>query len=113
MNAADRTLIAAMAAEVADVRLGFDDIAGLVTDLLRRLPIEARPQALTEAQAIDGLTQRLDALSDLLAVLAGDECVHAAAAALPLADMAERLTGRRPAAPSSSPAGSGELVLFD
>lgn len=111
MNAADRSLIAAMAAELADVRLGFDEVAGLVTDLVRRLPIEARPQALTEAQAIDGLTQRLDALAGLLRVLAGDECVHAAAAALPLADMVERLTAGRAAA--SSPAGSGELILFD
>jgi hypothetical protein len=66
---------------------------------------------LTEAQAIDGLTQRLDALSGLLHVLAGDECIHAAAAALPLADMADRLTRGR--AVAVAPADAGELILFD
>jgi len=110
MNAADRALVSAMAGELGDVRAGFDGVAGLVSDLVRQLPPEARPQALTQAQAIDELTQRLDALEGLLHTLAGDECVHAAAAALPLSDMAERLTGRAAARPVADP---GELVWFD
>jgi hypothetical protein len=44
-------------------------------------------------------------------VLAGDECIHAAAAALPLADMADRLTRGR--AVAVAPADAGELILFD
>ena len=36
------SLLAALAAEIGDVRMGVDRVSGLLTDLVRRLPAEHR-----------------------------------------------------------------------
>lgn len=94
-------LLAAVADELMLVREGIDGIEALVSDLVRRAPPEERPNALTHAQALDALTQRLEALSGVLRMLGGGASPSEAVSRLSLADMAGRL---RPAA--------GDLMLF-
>lgn len=116
MQAADRDIIAAMAAETADVRDQLDDLAGLVADLVRALPEGDRVSALTRAQSMDALGQRLDALSGLLQVVAGGACLRTAITGLPLSDMARRLgrAGADADVLAMTPvAASGDLILFD
>jgi hypothetical protein len=88
-------LLAAVADELMLVREGIDGIEALVSDLVRRAPPEERPNALTQAQALDALTQRLEALSGVLRMLGGGASPSEAVSRLSLADMAGRL---RPAA---------------
>ena len=104
-------LLAAVADELMRVREGIDGVEALVSDLVRRVPPEERPDALTQAQALDALTQRLEALSGVLRMLGGGASPSEAVSRLALADMAGRL---RPAAgePPSAPAASGDLMLF-
>lgn len=109
MEAADRALLAALAAETARVRDGLDEVAGLAGELIRALPADARGSAVSRAQAIDALVQHLDGLSGLLRALSTGETAARAIAALPLADMAARLSGSADA----RPADAGDLHLFE
>ena len=105
-------LLAAVADELMLVREGIDGIEALVRDLVRRAPPEERPNALTQAQALDALTQRLEALSGVLRMLGGGASPSEAVSRLSLADMAGRL---RPAAGEHRPASTadaGDLMLF-
>jgi hypothetical protein len=104
-------LLAAVADELMGVREGIDDVEALVSRLVRLAPPEDRPSALTQAQALDALTQRLEALSGVLRMLSGGASPAEAVSRLSLADMAGRL---RPAAgeATSSLAASGDLTLF-
>jgi len=104
-------LLAAVADELMGVREGIDDVEVLVSRLIRLVAPEDRPAALTQAQALDALTQRLEALSGVLRMLSGGASPAEAVGRLGLADMAGRL---RPAAgePPPSPAASGDLTLF-
>lgn len=114
-----RGLLTAVAAELADIRNGVDDAAGLVNELLNLAPPAQRLAYLTRMQAFDVLSQRVDALSGLAGALAADQPVDSALAALPLAEMAERLreTSLRgnptPAADPVRSAVAGDLLLFD
>jgi hypothetical protein len=71
---------------------------------------------LTEVQAIDLLSQRLDGMAAFLRVLADSAPihvttdVHAAVMGLTLAEQARRLSGAH--APPAEPADDGELQLF-
>ena len=105
----DRALLTALSAESADMRLQLEGLAAMVGDLVRGLPADARGAILAEVQAFDALGQRLEALSAVLGGLARGEEGAGLVAAVPLADMAARLTGA--AAPSAAPA--GDLVLFE
>jgi len=105
----------AFSVELATMGEGVEGLAGLVSDHVRQAPAEARPRALIQAQALDELTQRLDAMRSLAVVLARGEPVEAALDVVPLADLADRLRGVvllsapevrvRPVA--------GDLMLFD
>ena len=112
-------LLSAVAAELADIRAGVDEAGGLVSELLRLAPPEQRLSFLTRTQAFDVLSQRVDALSGLAAALAEDQPMDTALAALPLAEMADRLRElsfrvKPTAAPAPTPvAVSGDLLLFD
>lgn len=108
MEAGDRALLAALAAETARVRTGLDEVADLVGDLVRALPADARGAAVSRAQAIDALGQHLDGLSGLLRALSAGEPATRAIAALPLADMAARLGG----SVDAPRADAGDLHLF-
>lgn len=104
------SLLAALAAEIGDVRAGVDRMSTLVSDLVRRLPAEDRAEALTDAQALDVLIQRLDAVAGVLHGLSDGQTSADAVSAVLLSDVADRLHG---AAPDRAPAASGDLMLFD
>ncbi|MCO8019570.1 hypothetical protein NI456_11955 [Brevundimonas diminuta] len=115
-----RDLLTAMAAELADIRAEIEATGGLVSEVLRQLPPETRLGYLTRSQTFDVLTQRVEALAGLAQAVAEDQPMDTALAALPLAEMAERMQetthrARRPAADADGdePArAAGELHLF-
>ena len=104
-------LLVAVADELTRVREGIDHVEALVSALVRRAPPHERGEALTEAQALDALTQRLEALSGVLRMLGGGATPAEAVSRLALADMAGRL---RPAAGVQAAAAPdpGDLMLF-
>ena len=104
-------LLAAVADELMRVREGIDHVEALVSRLVRRAPPEDRVEALTEAQALDALTQRLEALSGVLRMLGGGATPAESVSRISLADMAVRL---RPAAgvQTAGASDSGDLMLF-
>ncbi|WEK57175.1 MAG: hypothetical protein P0Y52_11575 [Candidatus Brevundimonas phytovorans] len=112
-------LLSAVAAELDDIRAGVDEAGGLVSELLRLAPPEQRLGFLTRMQAFDVLSQRVDALAGLAAALSEDQPMDTALAALPLAEMADRLRELSfRVKPSSSAIASvapvcGDLMLFD
>jgi hypothetical protein len=110
-------LLSAVAAELADIRAGVDEAGGLVSELLRLAPADQRLTFLTRMQAFDVLSQRVDALSGLAGALAADQPMDTALAALPLAEMADRLRELsfrgRPVSEPAPAAVSGDLMLFD
>jgi len=108
-------IFAAYAAELGAIGQGLQGLEALVSDHVRQCAPEARPHALREAQAIDVLSQRLDAMRALAAALAQGERIESALGVVPLADLAHRLHSsiltHAPAAPAA--AGSGDLMMFD
>jgi len=112
-----KSLLTAVSAELSDIRIGVDATAGLVSELLELVPSEQRLAYLARIQAFDVLSQRIDALSGLAVALAGDQPIDTALAALPLAEMAERLreTSLRGMGTtgSNASADAGDLILFD
>ena len=59
-------LLVAVADELMRVRRDVDGVEALVGDLVRHAPAQDRPAALIQAQALDALNQRLEALSGVL-----------------------------------------------
>ena len=107
-------MFAAYAIELAEVGQGIEALSAMVSDHVRQCAPGARPAALRDAQAIDVLTQRLDAMRALAAALSQGEPVESALAVVPLADLANRLRSAV-LAPSFIPPASGEagdLMLF-
>ena len=98
-------LLVAVADELMRVREGIDHVEALVSRLVRRAPAEDR------AQALDALTQRLEALSGVLRMLGDGATPAESVSRISLADMAVRL---RPAAgvKTTEAADSGDLMLF-
>lgn len=108
------SLLAALAAEISDVRAGVDRMSTLVSDLVRRLPVDDRAEALIDAQALDVLIQRLDAVAGVLHGLSDGQTSADAVSAVLLADVAVRLKREAPARPvAHPPVTSGDLLLFD
>ena len=87
----NRDLLASMAAELIDIRAAVEQAGDLVSEMLRQMPGEARLGYLTRSQAFDVLSQRVDALAGLAQAVAEDQPMDTALAALPLAEMAERM----------------------
>jgi len=112
----DRTLMAALftalAAEFADMADDVEGLAALTTLLMQTANAATRPQALKQAQAIDALVQRCQALRAVSAGLAEGRAMETVLAEVPLADLAVRLGG---ASSLSHPAvaDAGDLMLFD
>jgi hypothetical protein len=97
--------------ELAATRHGVDALAGLVSSYVRHCPIDERPAALQEAQAVDALSQHLEALAAFVGGLARGEALEQAIDSVPLADLADRLRG---GGGGGAPVRSGgELQLFD
>ena len=111
-----RALLAAVSAELADIRAGIDEAGDLVSDLVKDAAPAQRLTYLTRMQAFDVLSQRVDALSGLAQALAEDQPMDTALAALPLAEMADRLRELslrvKPMERSASVAVCGDLLLF-
>lgn len=115
MPAADAALLDAVADELEDLRAGVDAISHLLGDLVRRVPPAERLEVMSDAQRLDEITQRLQALSGLARAVAAGEPPELVVAAIPLSDMAQRLRPavRRPADDAApDPAASGDLQLF-
>jgi len=117
----DRTLMAALAAEFAEMADGVEGLAALTTLLMQTADAATRPQALKQAQAIDALVQRCLALRDVSAGLAEGRALETVLAEVPLADLAVRLGGATPpsanrprtAANAAVTTDAGDLMLFD
>lgn len=121
----DRTLMAALftalAAEFADMADDVEGLAALTTLLMQTADAATRPQALKQAQAIDALVQRCQALHAVSTGLAEGRTLETVLAEVPLADLAVRLGGHgaptcpaeRPFHPADANADSGDLMLFD
>lgn len=108
-------VFAAFSAELESLGEGIEGLAGLVADHARQASAEVRPQVLVQAQVLDELTQRLEALSALMVALARGESIEAGLDRVPLADLASRLRSvvRRSRPETRDRAVAGELMLFD
>lgn len=114
MPADTPSLLAALAAEIGDVRAGVDRMSALVSDLVRRLPADDRAEALTDAQALDVLIQRLDAVAGVLHGLSDGQTSTDAVSNVLLSDVARRLADAPQRSNSeASPGTTGDLLLFD
>ncbi|WP_292054506.1 MULTISPECIES: hypothetical protein [unclassified Brevundimonas] len=114
-----RALYMAVSNELSDIASGVQTAGDLMGEVLSHLPPQQRLSYMARVQAFDVLVQRLEALSGLSSALGNDQALDTALAALPLAEMAERL---QEAAHRGNPSGSaalsaspdaGELHLFE
>lgn len=105
-------LLAAVADELMRVREGIDHVEALVSRLVRQAPKEDRAEAFTEAQALDALTQRLEALSNVLRMLGDGATPAESISTISLADMAVRLRPAAGVGQAAAPQDSGDLMLF-
>jgi len=107
-------MFAAYATELADIGQGIEGLSNMVSDHVRQCAPEDRTRALRDAQAIDVLTQRLDAMRALSLALSNGEPVEDALTVIPLADLANRLRSAvlAPSAVAAPIADAGDLMLF-
>lgn len=113
-----KALLAAVSGELSDIRSGVQQAGDLMGEVLAKLSSQERLSFLARTQSFDVLVQRLEALSALAASLSNDEPMDTALAALPLAEMAERLQeaahrGRVVTSEAASSQSAGDLLLFD
>lgn len=112
-----KALLAAVSGELSDIRNGVEQAGDLMGEVLAKLPSQERMGFLARTQSFDVLVQRLEALSALAASLSNDEPMDTALAALPLAEMAERLQEAahrgRVIGNDNVAETSGDLLLFD
>ena len=116
-----QALLQAVSAELGDIATGVKAAGDLMGDVMSHLPAQTRLSYMARIQSFDVLAQRLEALSGLSDALANEQPLDSALAALPLAEMAERLqeaahrgTSKPRAANAQDTAQpSGELHLFD
>ena len=114
-----QALFAAVAAELSDIASGVQTAGDLMGEVMSHLPPQQRLSYMARVQGFDVLVQRLDALSGLSTALGKDQELDTALAALPLAEMAERLQeAAHRGKPAKSdverePSNSGVLQLFD
>lgn len=112
-----RALLVAVSDELTDIAAGVRTAGDLMGEVMGHLPPQQRLSYMARVQAFDVLVQRLEALSGLSSAVGRDQPLDTALAALPLAEMAERLqeaAHRGGSSPAASPDGpdAGELHLF-
>lgn len=110
-----RDLLSALSAECAEMGAAADGLAAVVFEHARGLPAAERGPVVVQAQAVDLLTQKLAALSAFADALSDGQPVETALDAVPLADLADRLSAAvlgRARAAAIAPS-DGDLVLFD
>lgn len=119
MSHDSRALLIAVSGELSDIASGVQTAGDLMGEVMSHLPPQQRLSYMARVQAFDVLVQRLEALSGLSLALGNDQAPDTALAALPLAEMAERLqeaAHRGKPSDSTAPADrseAGELHLFD
>lgn len=115
MSVAPAILFQALSAELSSTRGRIDALAGLVSGYVRSCPLEARPIALRDAQAVDALAQHLEALSGFALRLSDGEPFETALAAVPLADLADRLRAAVQLSPHhrADTSLAGDVVMFE
>lgn len=108
-------LLIALSTELAAMKGSAENLSSLMAELVQHSQGEARTRALVEAQAIDELTQKLDALRGLTWSLARGDAVETAIDAVLLAEVAGRLRRAVLAGESVAvaPGAAGELMLFE
>lgn len=104
-------LLEAVADELAQVRQELGGVEILVGDLTRHAPSQHRPRVLTEAQSLDVLIQRVEALSGVLRSLGAGVTPARAVAVVTLTDLAARLSLAE-GEPTAPTANAGDLLLF-
>lgn len=109
--------LSALSSEFGAMTRTVDGLSGLVMEHARQVAPGARPEVLVQAQAVDALSQALDALRGLTESLARGEGFETALDAVLLADLSTRLrqalpTSAPPSQPVAGPA-AGDLMLFD
>ena len=109
----------AVAREARDLHGSAERLQAMAGVLIERAQVEANDPLVEEAQALDALAQKLDALSGFLARLACDAPpewrldIERALAGVPLADLASRLRhAHGQAAPAAPFAPAGDCELF-
>lgn len=110
-----RALLSALSAECAEMAAAAEGLSTVVFEHARGLPAAERGPVVVQAQAVDLLVQKLAALAGLADALSEGQPVEAAIDALPLADLADRLSSsvlQRAVARAAEPS-DGDLVLFD
>ena len=119
-----QALFLAVSSELSDIAAGVQTAGDLMGEVMSHLPPQQRLSYMARVQAFDVLVQRIEALSGLSSALGQDQALDTALAALPLAEMAERLQEAahrgRPADTAQTAAkavadipDAGELQLFD
>ncbi len=108
-------LMAALSEEFDTLADGIETLADLVATTVRDADENTRSEAMRQAQAIDEMTQRCRALSDLTDTLSREEPLRGALDAIPLSALAERLSRalRLSVADATVRADAGELMMFD
>lgn len=110
------TLLSAIAAEIALLSGPLETLSSLVADHVRQAEGEARVQALVEAQAVDEISQRLEALGEVATSVANGDPIESALDAVRLSDLAQRLrlAVLSQASPQTAVAPvTGDLMLFE
>lgn len=107
----DARLLAALSDELSGAREDVQAVEVLIALLIRQVPAEQRGDAVVQAQMLDALNQRLDALAAVLRALSQGVPAGEALDRLPLADLAARLRPASDLRTEPAPA-SGDLTLF-
>ena len=107
-------LLSGLADELSSMIPVVEGLSALVFDHALKANAEDRSRILTQAQAVDDLSQRLEALRGLASALSRGADIQTALDALPLESMAARL---RAAGVGGGPArddgpDAGDLLLF-
>ena len=114
-------LLSALSRELAAMMDTVESLSATISDHVGNSRGEARLRALKDAQAIDDLSQRLEALSAVTGAMARGDDAEAALAGVRLTDLSQRLRGAVPAAspvpttfsaPAAQPV-AGDLMLFE
>lgn len=110
-----RALLSALSTELAAMMETVESLSAVVADHARRSQGEARARTLVGAQAIDDLSQRLNALSGVTGAMARGDDPEIALAGVRLTDLSLRLRGVvSTTVPSSVPRPvAGDLTLFE
>lgn len=115
LNKAQAQMLAAVADELktagADVRAFEALAANLVRQVQTGNPSELEPDVLGQIQGLDGLIQRLEAVSQVVALLSQGADVDQAVEAVWLSDLAARLRGDVRSG-EASPVAAGDVSFF-